>query len=98
LRELREETGIEAASEGLRAWPIVNHFDILPQWRDRYAPGVTRNAERLFSLCLEDRVPIRIAAGEHRAHVWLPWREAAKQCFSWTNQDAIRMIALDRAE
>jgi dATP pyrophosphohydrolase len=24
--------------------------------------------------------------------VWLPWREAAAQCFSWSNRDAILML------
>jgi len=31
-------------------------------------------------------------AMEHIAQAWLPWREAAERCFSWSNQDAIRML------
>jgi dihydroneopterin triphosphate diphosphatase len=26
------------------------------------------------------------------AYAWLPWREAAERCFSWSNRDAIRML------
>jgi dATP pyrophosphohydrolase len=24
--------------------------------------------------------------------VWLPWKEAAEKCFSWSNRDAILML------
>jgi dATP pyrophosphohydrolase len=32
---------------------------------------------------------VNIAPEEHLAWRWLPWREAAEACFSWTNRDAI---------
>jgi dATP pyrophosphohydrolase len=34
-------------------------------------------------------VPVRLDPREHLRHAWLPWREAAARCFSWTNRDAI---------
>jgi dATP pyrophosphohydrolase len=34
-------------------------------------------------------VPVRLNPREHLRHAWLPWREAAQRCFSWTNRDAI---------
>ena len=34
----------------LRDWHLVNVYDIYPQWRHRYAPGVTRNIEHVFGL------------------------------------------------
>ena len=35
---------------------------------------------------------VRLAPEEHTASRWLPWREAAQRCFSWSNRDAIRML------
>jgi dATP pyrophosphohydrolase len=38
-----------------------------------------------------------LAAQEHTAYQWLPWRDAVGQCFSWSNRDAIRMLPERRA-
>ncbi len=95
LRELREETGIAATSSQLRDWHLSNRFEIFAQWRARYAAGVTHNVEHVFSLCLPEPVAVRLAPDEHRASRWLPWREAAATCFSWTNRDAILMLGLE---
>jgi dihydroneopterin triphosphate diphosphatase len=76
-RELREETGIDAARGRLRRWPVAYTFEIYAQWRHRFAPGVTHNTERLFGLELPARAPVTLAPQEHTAFAWLPWREAA---------------------
>lgn len=91
-RELREETGIEAAAGQLEAWNVVNVFEIFAEWRHRFAPGTTHNTEHVFGFRLPRRLPVVLDAREHTAHDWLPWREAAERCFSWSNQDAIRML------
>jgi 8-oxo-dGTP pyrophosphatase MutT (NUDIX family) len=91
-RELREETGIEPARGRLAPWSVAYTFEILPHWRQRFAPAVTHNTERLFSFELARRVPVAIAPREHTAFAWLPWREAARKCFSWSNRDAILMV------
>jgi dATP pyrophosphohydrolase len=91
-RELREETGIDAAHGRLRRWNVAYTFEIYAQWRHRFAPGVTHNTEHLFSFELVRRVPVVLERQEHTAFAWLPWREAAEKCFSWSNRDAIRMI------
>lgn len=91
-REVLEETGIDAASGVLTRWPVASRFEIYAQWRHRFAPGVTHNTEHVLSLALEGRRPVRLAPAEHVAFAWLPWREAAAKCFSWSNRDAIRMI------
>ncbi len=91
-RELREETGIEAAAGQFRSWPVAYTFEIYQRWRHRFAPGVTHNTERLFSLRLAGRVPVQLAPEEHTCFSWLPWREAAQKCFSWSNRDAILLI------
>ena len=89
VRELREETGIDAGPDALTDWDSSNTFEIFEVWRHRYAPGVRYNVEHVFSLGLDQAVPVRLAPEEHTAFLWLPWEEAAARCFSWTNRDAI---------
>jgi dATP pyrophosphohydrolase len=91
-RELREETGIEAAAGRLTRWNVVYTFEIYQQWRHRFAPGVIHNVEQVFALELAARAAVTIAPQEHVAFTWLPWREAAARCFSWSNRDAIVML------
>ena len=91
-RELREETGIEANAGRLRRWNVAYTFEIYAQWRHRFAPGVTHNTEHLFSLELAQPAPVTLAPQEHTAFAWLPWRDAARKCFSWSNRDAILMV------
>jgi dATP pyrophosphohydrolase len=71
---------------------VAYTFEIYSRWRHRFAPGVTHNTERLFSLELPARAPVAIAPQEHTAFAWLPWQEAAAKCFSWSNRDAILVI------
>jgi dihydroneopterin triphosphate diphosphatase len=96
-REVAEETGIRCKTADLRDGRLSNRFQIFAEWRDRYPAGVTHNTEHVFSLCVPSGTPIRLAPDEHRALRWLPWREAAAACFSWTNRDAILLLALERA-
>jgi dATP pyrophosphohydrolase len=91
-REVREETGIDAAHGTLRRWKLAYTFEIYKQWRHRFAPGVVYNTEHVLSLALRQRAPVVLARGEHTAFAWLPWREAALRCFSWSNRDAIVML------
>lgn len=91
-RELREETGIVAHPESLRRWDLAYTFEIYPQWQQRFAPGTTHNTEHVFSLELPQRVPILLAPAEHSASLWLPWKDAAAKCFSWSNRDAILIL------
>ena len=91
-REVREETGIQLPAQSLKAWNVAYTFEIYLRWRHRFAPGVTHNTERLFSARLNERAPVTVAPEEHTAFAWLPWREAARKCFSWSNRDAILMI------
>lgn len=92
LRELAEETGIEAARDDLLDWRRTNRFEIRPDWRARYAPGVTHNTEHVFSLSLARPHSVKLAPTEHRAQLWLPYREAAARSSSWTNRDAILQL------
>lgn len=94
-REVAEETGIVCVPDALRDWRLSNRFEIYALWRDRYPDGVTHNVEHVFSLCVPPGTAVTPAPGEHRAWRWLPWREAAAACFSWTNRDAILMLGLN---
>ncbi|CAG1000567.1 dihydroneopterin triphosphate diphosphatase [Burkholderiales bacterium] len=90
VRELAEETGIDAAAHGgVVDWHMTNVFEIYPKWRGRYPPGTTHNSEHVYALALPARVPVRLAPREHLSHAWLPWREAAGRVFSWSNRAAI---------
>ena len=93
-REVHEETGIDAPASDFVAWNIVNNFRI-SLTPERFAPGTTHNQEHVFSLCVpSSAMPIRLAPDEHLAYRWLPYHEAAAECFSWSNRDAILMLPL----
>jgi dihydroneopterin triphosphate diphosphatase len=96
-REVAEETGIvvgsnEVPRDGLIDWQHHIQFEIFPEWRYRYAEGVTTNTEHWFSLQVPRRLEVTLAPREHTAHVWLPLEEAAARCFSWSNRDAILQL------
>lgn len=91
-REVFEETGVDAAAGRLEHWNVVYTFEIYRQWRHRFAPGVIHNVEHVFALELPARTAVTMAPDEHIAFEWLPWREAAAKCFSWSNRDAIVML------
>ena len=96
-REVFEETGIAVGSSevplaNLRDWQLRNVYEIYPVWRHRYAPGVTHNTEHVFGLRVPRDVPVTLSPREHTALVWLPWRDAADQCFSSSNAEAILQL------
>jgi dATP pyrophosphohydrolase len=93
LREVREETGLARTVADLENWRLTHRYSIYPHWRYRYAPGVTHNTEHVFGLRVDQRFEPQLAADEHTRFIWLPWREAADRCFSWTNAQAIRLLA-----
>jgi dATP pyrophosphohydrolase len=89
IREVREETGLDASRYGLRDWGVENRFEIFRKHRSRYAPGVTHNTEHVFSMAVPEAVAVRLDPSEHLSYKWLPWRDAAAITISWTNRDAI---------
>ena len=92
VREVREETGIDATLYTLADWQRQNRFEIFKKRRSRYAPGITHNLEHVFGLTVPGRLDIVLAPSEHTAYQWLPWREAAAACLSWSNRDAILLL------
>lgn len=92
IREVREETGLDALAYDFEDWHASNVYEIYPHWRHRYAPGVMQNTEHLFGLCLPEPQPVTLAPDEHMHYEWVDWRQAAKKVFSWTNVDALRRL------
>ncbi len=97
VREVAEETGIVIGSAAvprgrLVDWRLRNVYEIFPVWLHRYAPGTTHNTEHVFGLTVPRDIPVILAPREHLAHRWLPWREAADACFSFSNAEAILQL------
>jgi dihydroneopterin triphosphate diphosphatase len=92
IREVFEETGLDANQYNLQDWQASNIYEIYPHWRHRYAPSVVENTEHLFGLELPSKLPIKLAPDEHVRYEWVDWREAATRVFSWTNVDALKRL------
>lgn len=91
-REVFEETGIavdQLPADALRNLHHQIEYEIYPEWRFRYAPGVTRNTEHWFALQVPENTSIQLSPREHVAYEWLPFAEAALKCFSPSNGEAI---------
>ena len=93
-RELREETGLSVGA--LTDWRLTNRYEIWPQWRARYAPGVTHNVEHVFGFRVPQITVATLDPAEHTAQLWLPWQQAMEKVFSPTNRDAIRQLSQRR--
>ena len=92
IREVLEETGLDATKYDLQDWHTSNVYEIYPHWRHRYAPGVVENTEHLFGLELPGKQDIKLNPDEHVRFQWVDWREAASLVFSWTNVDALKRL------
>ncbi|MBK7655437.1 MAG: dihydroneopterin triphosphate diphosphatase [Betaproteobacteria bacterium] len=96
-REVWEETGIDCRTGTLLAscltdWYLENVYDIYPAWLSRYAPGVTRNTEHVFGLCVPRDTPVRLSPREHTHAQWLPYLAAADMVGSYSNAEACLML------
>ena len=92
VREVMEETGINAPPGRFCDWSVSNVYEIYPAWRNRYAPGVMHNTEHVFSLCVPAGTPVQLSPREHTACQWLPYLGAADRCFSPSNAEAILLL------
>ncbi|MFL6711589.1 MAG: dihydroneopterin triphosphate diphosphatase [Sulfurifustis sp.] len=92
VRELREETGLVAEPAALRDLGRVERYRIFPEWRYRYAPGVTENVERAYALELPAPVALALHP-EHSEYGWFDWRDALARTTSSTNRAAIEHLA-----
>ncbi|MEK6662670.1 MAG: dihydroneopterin triphosphate diphosphatase [Pseudomonadota bacterium] len=92
IREVAEETGLDASQFVLTDRNQQNLYEIYPEWRHRYAPGVEHNTEHVWSLTLPGPLPVKLAEREHLRFAWYPYQEAAQRCFSPSNAAAILML------
>jgi dATP pyrophosphohydrolase len=92
IREVAEETGLDATRYALADWQVQNVYDIYPKWRHRYPPGTTRNTEHVFGLQLPQQLPVQVSPDEHLGYQWLPWNAAADKVFSPSNRAAILQL------
>jgi dATP pyrophosphohydrolase len=92
LREVGEETGLDAQAGILTDWNMQNEFEIYQEWRWRYAPGVTRNTEHVFGLCVPQPLAVTLSPREHVAYAWLSHERAAEKVFSWSNAKVLRAL------
>ncbi len=93
IRELWEETGLNAFDHVLRDAGYENTYEIYECYRHRYTPGTTHNTEHVFSLELPAPVPVKLEPREHLNQLWLPASKAADKCFSPSNAEAILRLA-----
>lgn len=92
VREVQEETGLNAYEYKLEDWGFSNVYEIYPHWRYRYEPGITQNTEHVFGLELPGPLDVQLCPKEHVRYEWVDWRDAAKRVFSWTNVEALRKL------
>ena len=92
IREVFEETGLDAEKYNFADWQLSTEYEIFPHWRHRYEPGVIRNVEHVFGLELPAPLPVSLAPDEHLRYEWTNWRQAAPKVFSWTNVEALRAL------
>ncbi len=92
IREISEETGLDARAYALEDWKVRNEFEIFREWRWRYAPGITHNTEHVFGLLLPEPMAVTLAPREHLSYEWLRYDRAAEKVFSWTNAAALRAL------
>lgn len=91
-REVFEETGYRPRQDDLIELGIVNVFEIAPQWRVKYAPGVTHNEEVCFALEVERR-DVVLDSIEHDAFVWVDYETAAGMLYWESNRRAFAAVA-----
>ena len=95
-REVAEESGLDRPASDFRELDLVHRYAIYSHWLHRYAPEVTHNTEHVFGLEVAAPFVPQLSPREHCGYRWLPWRDAADACFSWTNAQAIRALAMHR--
>ncbi|MEY4454298.1 MAG: Dihydroneopterin triphosphate pyrophosphatase [Pseudomonadota bacterium] len=93
IREVFEETGIDATQYHVEDWELSHVYEIYAHWRYRYAPDITHNREHIFALKVPASIPIQLSADEHVQYLWVDWRDAMDKVFSWTNVEAIKKLA-----
>lgn len=90
-RELREETGLLADTD-LQDAGIVSDFDIIPPWKEKFAPGTETNREYVYLLRLRERPEIELDPREHVEYRWLSAADAITKASSSSNRAALEQL------
>jgi dATP pyrophosphohydrolase len=80
MREVREETAIACSADELIELDLINRFEIAPQWREKYAPGITHNEEVCFALKAH-LCEVIIDTREHDAYAWVDYDTAVDMLY-----------------
>lgn len=94
-REVLEETGFVAREVDLIELGLVNTFEIAPQWRAKYAPGVTHNEEVCFALKVEEH-EVRLDPLEHDDYAWESYDRAIEMLYWESTRRAFAATRLSR--
>jgi dATP pyrophosphohydrolase len=92
-REVLEETGIIANEDEMIDLGLVNTFEIAPQWRDKYAPGVTHNEEVCFALKVGKR-EVQVDRAEHDGYIWVGYDRAMEMVYWNSTRRALAAFRL----
>ncbi|HKY04672.1 MAG TPA: dihydroneopterin triphosphate diphosphatase [Blastocatellia bacterium] len=87
VREVMEETGISCSERDLIDLGLTNRFEIAPEWRKRFAPGVSHNEEVCFALEVIGR-EVRLDELEHVACGWVDFDTAFEMIYWDSNRQA----------
>jgi dATP pyrophosphohydrolase len=94
-REVLEETGFVVREADLIELGLVNTFEIAPQWRAKYAPGVTHNEEVCFALKVEE-CDARLDQLEHDSYAWESYDCAIEMLYWESTRRAFAATQLSR--
>jgi dATP pyrophosphohydrolase len=92
VREVREETGIVVFEHQLIDLGLTNIFEIAPQWRNRYAPGITHNEEVCFAVETARALEVRLDPREHDAYAWVDYETAMSRLYWESSIRALRIV------
>ena len=92
VRELAEETGIEAEPGSLQDWNRRFRFTIPALYRPRYGKDVQFNTEHVFSLLLPATTSVTLQPSEHDEYCWVDLHQARDIVWSWSNREAMEMV------
>ncbi|MFL6215057.1 MAG: dihydroneopterin triphosphate diphosphatase [Blastocatellia bacterium] len=92
VREIYEETGYRPLAQEVIELGLVNVFEIAPQWRAKYAPGVTHNEEVCFALEVAKQ-DVLIDRIEHDAFVWVDYDTAVAMIYWESTRRAFAAVA-----
>ncbi len=97
-REMHEETGIAVELSQIHDWERKFRFAIPKVLRHRYHPKITTNTESMFSVLIPSAVNVTLRPQEHIDYQWTDIDQAQSIVWSWSNREALRLVARSLAD